>query len=77
MKKVRSFRISDENCEKVRNLVRSLEGKEYDINKALERKDIRDIVRYCYYRNLSLEDVSSAVEISNALKTLVKSLKDV
>ena len=75
VKKVRSFRISDENYKKVKSFVAAIESKAYHNSKDKDR--IFDIIEWCSDKGVTLDEVKEAVEISGALKTLVKSLKDI
>lgn len=67
MRRIRTFRISDDNYEAIRDFIRNKEQITKDSKKSPEsifksKKDFRDIVSWCYYNHKTLEDIQSAFE---------------
>lgn len=69
MKRVRTFRISDENYEEVRNYVRQTEGIVKEKKKLMaSKKETKKILEWLFENRKTLEDIKEAFRAKKALE---------
>lgn len=72
MKKVRSFRVSDENYDKIKNMISDLERKHLPADDifAKHKKRMSDILVWCYENDITIDDIKEAFAVKNAVRLL-------